>query len=72
MSGLRPEHFEIEEFTSYWNVDQEKFKAKIEDYANILIAGFPPMGNVIPYVLKNAPCRVILYHQHTRTSEETR
>lgn len=23
------------------------------------------MGNVVPYVLKNAPCRVILYHQHT-------
>ncbi len=21
------------------------------------------MGNVVPYVLKNAPCRVILYHQ---------
>jgi len=30
------------------------------------------MGNVIPYVLKNAPCRVILYHQHTQTSEETK
>jgi len=23
------------------------------------------LGNVVPYVLKNAPCRVILYHQHT-------
>ncbi|MFH1003257.1 MAG: universal stress protein [Chloroflexota bacterium] len=22
------------------------------------------LGNVIPYVLKNAPCRVILYHEH--------
>ena len=22
------------------------------------------LGNVIPYVLKNAPCRVILYHQY--------
>ena len=21
------------------------------------------LGNVVPYVLKNAPCRVILYHQ---------
>ena len=30
------------------------------------------MGNVIPYVLKNAPCRVILYHQHTQTSEATK
>lgn len=27
------------------------------------------MGNVVPYVLKNAPCRVILYHQHTPSSE---
>lgn len=23
------------------------------------------LGNVVPYVLKNAPCRVILYHQRT-------
>ena len=23
------------------------------------------MGNVVPYVLKNAPCHVILYHQPT-------
>jgi len=23
------------------------------------------LGDVVPYVLKNAPCRVILYHQHT-------
>jgi len=23
------------------------------------------LGSVIPYVLKNAPCRVILYHQYT-------
>ena len=23
------------------------------------------LGTVIPYVLKNAPCRVILYHQYT-------
>ena len=22
------------------------------------------LGDVVPYVLKNAPCRVILYHQH--------
>ena len=29
------------------------------------------MGNVVPYVLKNAPCRVILYHQYTPGSEET-
>jgi len=25
------------------------------------------MGNVVPYVLKNAPCRVMLYQQPTRT-----
>ena len=24
------------------------------------------LGNVVPYVLKNAPCRVILYHQSLR------
>ncbi len=29
------------------------------------------LGEVVPYVLKNAPCRVILYHQHTHTSETT-
>jgi len=23
------------------------------------------LGDVVPYVLENAPCRVILYHQHT-------
>jgi len=23
------------------------------------------LGNVLPYVLQNAPCQVILYHQHT-------
>lgn len=22
------------------------------------------LGNIVPYVLKNAPCRVILYHQY--------
>lgn len=24
------------------------------------------LGNVVPYILKNAPCRVILYHQTSR------
>ncbi len=24
------------------------------------------LGSVVPYILKNAPCRVILYHQYTR------
>ena len=23
------------------------------------------LGDAVPYVLKNAPCRVILYHEHT-------
>ena len=27
------------------------------------------LGTVIPYVLKNAPCRVILYHQYTKAPE---
>ncbi|MGB2728628.1 MAG: hypothetical protein WBD09_09165 [Halobacteriota archaeon] len=41
------QEFGIEEFTAYWNVDEEKFKAKIKNYENILIAGFPPMCNII-------------------------
>jgi nucleotide-binding universal stress UspA family protein len=27
------------------------------------------LGSVVPYVLKNAPCRVILYHQYTPPTE---
>lgn len=27
------------------------------------------LGNVVPYVLENAPCRVILYQQYTGSSE---
>jgi len=46
------ESFKIEEFSFYWNIDEEKFKKKIRNYENILIAGFPPMGNIIPYHLK--------------------
>jgi proteasome assembly chaperone (PAC2) family protein len=52
MSSLESERFEIEEFTCYWNVDVEHFKEKIPKEATILIAGFPPMGNIIPYHLK--------------------
>ena len=52
MSGFKPEQFEIGEFTSCWEVDAERFKEKIKDYTNKLIAGFPPMGNIIPYHLK--------------------
>ena len=29
------------------------------------------LGTVIPYVLKNAPCQVILYHQYTKLPEVT-
>jgi len=29
------------------------------------------LGTVIPYVLKNAPCRVILFHQYTKEPEVT-
>lgn len=46
------ERFEIAELTFYWNVDEKKFKEKIKSYKNILIAGFPPMGNIIPYHIK--------------------
>jgi len=28
------------------------------------------MGDVVPYVLKNAPCRVMLYHQPSYITEE--
>ncbi len=44
--------FEIEEFTVCWNVDEEEFKERTRNYENILIAGFPPMGNIIPYHIK--------------------
>ncbi|MFC1949523.1 universal stress protein [Chloroflexota bacterium] len=27
------------------------------------------LGDVVPYVLKNAPCRVILFHQYTNITE---
>ena len=52
MSGLNPERFEIEEFTCYWNVDAERFQEQIKNRHNILLAGFPPMGNIIPFHLK--------------------
>lgn len=52
MSGLKPDRFGIGEFTYYWNVDAGKFIERIKGYDNILIAGFPPMGNIIPYHLK--------------------
>ncbi|MFV9677385.1 MAG: hypothetical protein ACNYVW_07020, partial [Methanosarcinales archaeon] len=46
------ESFEIDEISIYWNVDEEKFKKKAKKNDNILIAGFPPLGNIIPYHLK--------------------
>ncbi len=48
----KTKRFEIEEFTLYWHVDAEKFREKIKRYKNILLAGFPPMGNIIPYHIK--------------------
>ena len=44
--------FEIDDFSFYWNIDEEKFREKIRDYENILIAGFPPTGNIVPYHIK--------------------
>lgn len=44
--------FEIDEFSVYWTVDEDKFKEKVKNYENIMIAGFPPMGNIIPYHIK--------------------
>ncbi len=44
--------FTIEDFTLYWTVEETEFKAKIKNCNNILIAGFPPLGNIIPYHLK--------------------
>lgn len=52
VEGEMGEGFEIGEFAVYWNVDRDTFKEKIKDRENILIAGFPPMGNIIPYHLK--------------------
>ncbi|MCW3139685.1 MAG: PAC2 family protein [Methanophagales archaeon] len=46
------EEFRIEEISIYWNVDEEKFKDKISKHLNIMVAGFPPLGNIIPYHLK--------------------
>ncbi len=44
--------FEIEELSLYWNVEEDEFRTKIRDYYNIMVAGFPPLGNIIPYHLK--------------------
>ncbi|MGC9443764.1 MAG: PAC2 family protein [Candidatus Methanospirareceae archaeon] len=52
MSDAERERFEIEEFSYYWTVNAEQFKAKIQNVETIMIVGFPPMGNVIPYHLK--------------------
>jgi nucleotide-binding universal stress UspA family protein len=45
----------------------------VEREVDLIIMGLPykrrfgqfSLGNVLPYVLQNAPCQVILYHQHT-------
>ena len=49
----------------------------VEREVDLILMGVPyktrfgqfSMGNVIPYVLKNAPCRVILYHQQSADQE---
>lgn len=52
MGISKTKRFEIDEFTLDWTVDAEKFRARIKNYRNILLAGFPPMGNIIPYHIK--------------------
>ena len=45
----------------------------VEREVNLILMGLPykrrfgqfSLGSVVPYVLENAPCRVILYHQYT-------
>jgi len=44
--------FAIDEFTLEWNVDLEKFRERLKNYRTIFLAGFPPMGNIIPYHIK--------------------
>ncbi len=49
----------------------------IEREADLIIVGVTykkrfgefSLGDVVPYVLKNAPCRVIVYHQPSMTTE---
>ena len=49
----------------------------VEQEVDLILMGIPyktrfgqfSLGNVIPYVLKNAPCRVILYHQQAEEQE---
>jgi nucleotide-binding universal stress UspA family protein len=45
----------------------------VEREVDLILVGLPykrrfgqfSLGSVVPYVLENAPCRVILYHQYT-------
>ena len=45
----------------------------VERGVNLILMGLPykrrfgqfSLGSVVPYVLENAPCQVILYHQYT-------
>jgi nucleotide-binding universal stress UspA family protein len=51
----------------------------IERESDLILMGVPykrpfgqfSLGTVVPHVLKNTPCRVILYHQYTPPSEDT-
>ena len=51
--------FEVGELSFYWNVDEGEFREKVKNLREekekgkcILVAGFPPMGNIVPYHLK--------------------
>ncbi len=46
------EGFEIDELSIYWDVEEEKFRDQIRGHYNVMVAGFPPLGNIIPYHLK--------------------
>ncbi len=45
------EEFEIDEVSIYWDIG-EKYKEQIKNRYNFMVAGFPPLGNIIPYHLK--------------------
>ena len=50
------EAFGIDEFTPVWEVSEREFKERLNREArergNIFLAGFPPVGNAVPFKLK--------------------
>ncbi len=50
------EAFGIDEFTPVWEVSEREFKERLRNEArergNIFLAGFPPVGNAVPFKLK--------------------